>query len=84
MLRCLIVFLFPITLFSQVDENLFTVFYNVENLFDTIDNPNTNDQDFLPNAKRQYNTYKYKHKLQQLARVFGAIKKIKTIINMIL
>ncbi len=77
MLRCLIVFLFPITLFSQVDENLFIVFYNVENLFDTIDNPNTNDQDFLPNAKKQYNTFKYKHKLKQLARVFGAIKENK-------
>ena len=77
MLRCVIVFLFPITLFSQEDENLFTLFYNVENLFDTIDNPNTNDQGFLPNAKKQYNTFKYKHKLQQLSRVFGAIKKNK-------
>jgi hypothetical protein len=30
------------------------VFYNVENLFDTIDQPNVQDEDFLPNGKLQY------------------------------
>lgn len=59
------------------EENLFAVFYNVENLFDTIDNPNTNDQAFLPNGSKKYDTYKYNHKIRQLARVFSNIKKDK-------
>ena len=34
------------------DEDLFSMFYNVENLFDTIDDPNTNDELFyLPVIK---------------------------------
>ena len=33
--------------------------YNVENLFDTIDDPNKIDEDFTPSAKLQWNTVKY-------------------------
>jgi predicted extracellular nuclease len=33
--------------------------YNVENLFDTIDDPNKVDEDFTPNGKLQWNTAKY-------------------------
>lgn len=33
--------------------------YNVENLFDTIDDPNKADEDFTPNGKLQWNTAKY-------------------------
>ena len=32
-------------------------FYNVENLFDTIDNPN-DDAEFLPGSKSEWNTQK--------------------------
>ena len=59
------------------DEDMFSMFYNVENLFDTIDNPNTNDESFLPNGEKKWNSFRYSHKLQQLARVFGAIKQNK-------
>ena len=34
-------------------------FYNLENLFDTIDSPTTNDVDFLPNGRLMWNTAKY-------------------------
>ena len=51
------------------------MFYNVENLFDTIDDPRTNDNDFLPTSSKQWNTIKYNYKLQQLAKVFTSIKK---------
>ena len=30
------------------------MFYNVENLFDTIDDPNTNDQAFLPSSDKMW------------------------------
>ena len=33
--------------------------YNVENLFDTIDDPNKADEDFTPSGKLQWNTVKY-------------------------
>lgn len=46
------------------------VFYNVENLFDTFDDPACIDEDFTPNSELQWNEEKYNHKLNQLARVF--------------
>jgi len=48
-------------------------FYNVENLFDTIDTPDKNDADFLPNAEVAWNTERYNHKLNQIARVIAAM-----------
>ena len=30
-------------------------FYNLENLFDTLDNPNVNDDEFTPKGFRNYN-----------------------------
>ena len=52
---------------------IFSMFYNVENLFDTIDDPNKNDSAFLPNSEKKWNTNKYLNKLGQLERVFAAI-----------
>ena len=58
MKKLIIILLFPFLIISQTDrktfseENLFTVFYNVENLFDTIKNPNTQDNEFLPNSTK--------------------------------
>lgn len=42
------------------------VFYNVENLFDTIDQPNVLDEDFLPNGKLQWNSQRYSVKLERI------------------
>ena len=60
---------------QQNDEagEIFSVFYNVENLFDTIDDPRTNDNDFLPTSSKQWDTEKYNHKLKQLTKVFDSI-----------
>lgn len=45
----------------------FTVaFYNLENLFDTVDDPKTYDNDFLPNADRRWTPRRYKKKLRKL------------------
>ena len=41
-------------------------FYNLENLFDTVNNPRINDEEFLPNSPRQYNTRIYYDKLDRL------------------
>lgn len=54
-------------------NNYALVFYNVENLFDTIDDPITNDNEFLPNAKKHWSTRKYKRKLKNIASVIHRI-----------
>jgi len=48
-------------------------FYNLENLFDTVDNPRINDEEFLPNSPRQYNTRIYFDKLSRLSDVISQI-----------
>jgi hypothetical protein len=47
-------------------------FYNLENLFDTINQPNF-DEEWLPNGKQNWTSKKYKQKLQNLARVLSEI-----------
>ena len=48
-------------------------FYNLENLFDTIDDPNTNDQEFLPKGSYGWNGTKYHSKLHNLAHVISTM-----------
>ncbi len=48
-------------------------FYNVENLFDTIDNPQTKDNNYLPTSKISWNTKRYEHKLYNISKVMSAI-----------
>ena len=71
----LILFLCPVFVSSQAYQDFFTMFYNVENMFDTIDNPKKNDNEFLPNSDKKWDTEKYNHKIQQLNRVFSLINK---------
>jgi exonuclease III len=48
-------------------------FYNIENLFDTINNPNTNDEEFLPQGAYQWTSERYFEKLDNLAKVISQI-----------
>lgn len=48
-------------------------FYNVENLFDTINDPNVNDVEFLPTAKNEWTSERYKTKLSNIAGVISRI-----------
>lgn len=50
-------------------------FYNLENLFDTIDDPNTNDAQFLPNGDYAWSGVKYRNKLHNLATVIATINQ---------
>ncbi|MCL4817348.1 MAG: hypothetical protein KJZ56_11985 [Flavobacteriales bacterium] len=61
------------TSFSQHTKNFRIAFYNVENLFDTIDDPKTNDNDFLPSSTHQWNTQKYNTKIKNLSNVIAAM-----------
>jgi hypothetical protein len=51
-------------------------FYNTENLFDTIDDPQKSDNDFLPTSKVAWTSERYNHKIQNIARVLVAIDSV--------
>ena len=48
-------------------------FYNFENLFDTIDDPDTFDEEWTPTGLQRWTTEKYQKKLSNLARVLAEI-----------
>ncbi|MEI7596992.1 MAG: hypothetical protein WCK02_14690 [Bacteroidota bacterium] len=55
-------------------KKTFTIMsYNVENLFDTIDNPEKSDEEYLPSSKLQWNTEKYFAKINKIAKVIKSI-----------
>lgn len=69
----LIILLFSLELAAQVPVSDFQVmWYNVENLFDTQDDPETADEEFLPSGNRYWTPKRYRHKLRQIARVITA------------
>jgi len=49
------------------------MFYNVENLFDTEDDPQTTDDEFTPNGARHWNEYRLNKKLGNIYKVIAAI-----------
>lgn len=49
------------------------VFYNVENLFDTVDDTLTLDDEFLPDSAKQWTQERYQKKLTDLAKVLTSI-----------
>jgi endonuclease/exonuclease/phosphatase family metal-dependent hydrolase len=59
---------------DPLTRNQFRIaFYNVENLFDTIDDPNINDADFLPGARIPWTSERYEVKLSHIADVIKAL-----------
>ena len=48
-------------------------FYNLENLFDTIDQPNVQDEEFTPEGPKLWNSEKYWLKQKHMARVISEI-----------
>ena len=49
------------------------MFYNVENLFDTYDDPHKSDNDFLPNGSMRWTPNRYYSHLRKTAQVISAI-----------
>lgn len=71
---------FAFSLLAQDDfykqKKYFTVVsYNVENLFDTINDPDKEDDEFTPDSEKKWNTDKYQLKIKSIARVISSINK---------
>lgn len=61
-----------ITLWGE-NSQYFAAFWNVENLFDTVDDPRTKDEDFTPTGKYEWSTDRLKTKYQHLAQVINSM-----------
>ena len=63
--------------FASAQEKQYKVgciaFYNLENLFDTINDPAINDEEFLPDGKLNWNTSRYFLKLDHLSQVISQV-----------
>ena len=61
------------TAYAQNDSSLQVVFYNVENLFDTIDQPDVKDEEYTPDSEKDWNSEKMNFKIENIAKtVVGA------------
>ena len=62
----LLTILFTITLAVPAASSLSIMTYNVENLFDTEDDPKTNDEQFLPDSEKKWTIERYDKKLNRI------------------
>lgn len=71
----IIIFVFAnVTAEAQTNKKSFRIVkYNVENFFDLVDDPLTNDEEYLPGGYRGWNMTKYMHKQRSIAKVVSSI-----------
>lgn len=60
---------------SGPKQTVEVVFYNVENLFDTVDDTTKLDDEFLPDSVKQWTVERYNKKLTDLAKVLTAVSE---------
>lgn len=56
---------------AQEGARFYVAFYNVENLFDTEDDPATADDEFTPTGAKQWTRERYQQKISDIASVLG-------------
>jgi len=74
--RVFLLLLLTIVSYNSVaqDTEKFTVlFYNVENLFDTIDAPGIADEEFTPAGSKNWTAERYNKKIQDIGRVMNSL-----------
>lgn len=59
--------------FAQEKPYMAIAFYNLENFFDTINDPNKNDDDFTPNGSYAYDGNVFRNKVENLASVVSIL-----------
>ena len=73
---CILLLLLPLLAICQKGDDYKVAsigFYNLENLFDTLDSPTTNDADFLPTGRLNWNTEKYISKQANMSKVIALL-----------
>jgi len=68
-----LIFLVLISCNEDKVSTVYVGFYNVENLFDTKDDPKTNDNKFTPIGDKKWDKVKYAEKPQNLAKVISQL-----------
>ncbi len=63
--------------FPQVKDTITIASWNLENLFDTIDDVNKNDEEFTPSSNKEWTVDRLNTKLYNLARVIRSMNKEK-------
>ncbi len=59
---------------SVAKSNQFLLaFYNVENLFDIVDDPKTIDEEYMPNSEKKWTAERYQKKLDHLYKVLHGV-----------
>ncbi|MDR2621693.1 MAG: endonuclease, partial [Dysgonamonadaceae bacterium] len=69
----LILFLLPVISPLTAQNTFRVMFYNVENLFDILDDPGKADEEFTPGGFRYWSNKRYYNKLNNLAKVITAL-----------
>jgi predicted extracellular nuclease len=66
----------PLSEELKPESKIYTIaFYNVENLFDIIDDPDKHDDDFLPGSEKRWTNKRYKKKIYKLGTAISQIGK---------
>jgi len=58
---------------AQEYKKEIVAFYNLENLFDTIDTPDVRDTEFTPDSDKKWNSKKYRDKISNMAEVISEL-----------
>jgi len=64
-----------VSTFAKGKKDITIVFYNVENLFDTNNEPDKWDDDFTPGGKLKWTTTRYQEKLTNISKVLSSIEE---------
>jgi predicted extracellular nuclease len=69
----IVLFLVNTAIYAQDQPIGIVAFYNVENLFDTEDDPNINDEEYMPEGGKEWDTEKYQNKLVNMSKVLATM-----------
>ena len=78
-INSLLVFLllFISTCNAQEEDTLYLAFWNLQNLFDTIDDPEKNDESFLPDGDMEFTPERLDKQMYNLSRVIRSMNNEK-------
>lgn len=73
----IIFLLLSISLYAQKSDTIFVAFWNQENFFDAVDDPNKNDEEFLPTGDKEWTNERLDIKENRHARIIRSMNNNK-------